>query len=101
MNIDRYNTRIRQAVSDKYVECNKKKREITQQIMTARRKLIAYMDGDETLTYREYIDLKSSIDNLYREDDKLDIQIAVWDEARELCLNIEDEMRDAKECNRV
>lgn len=61
MTVERYNTRVRQAISDKYVECNKRKREISEEMIAARTKLQAYMEGTETLTYREYIDLKSLI----------------------------------------
>lgn len=92
MDINRYNTRVRQSISDKYVECNKRKQEIGQQLLELRFKLTRYMDGTEALTYKEYIDTKSTIDQLHRENDALAIQIGVWDEARELCLDIADEM---------
>lgn len=92
MDIDFYNTRIRQAVSDKYVECSKRKQENEQEILKAKRKLTSYMDGEEQLTYKEYIDVRSTIDILSLENNELDIELAVWDEAREICLNIADEM---------
>jgi predicted translin family RNA/ssDNA-binding protein len=92
MDINRYNTRIRQAVSDKYVECSKRHQEIAHELQELRRKLKSFMDGEEQLTYQEYVDVKSAIDFLNREDDELYIKIAVWDEAREICLNIADEM---------
>lgn len=97
MDINRYNTRIRQAISDKYVECNKRKQEISKKSLELQSKLSRYMDGKEILTYQEYTDLHSSLGMLHHEDDMLDIQIAVWDEARELCLNIADEMCEGKE----
>lgn len=92
MDINRYNTRVRQAMSDKYVECSKRKQENEQEILKAKRKLTSYMDGEEQLTYKEYIDVRSTIDILSLENNELDIELAVWDEARELCLNIADEM---------
>lgn len=92
MNIDFYNTRIRQAVSDRYVECGRRQRAIDVETRELKRKLTNFMDGIEQLTYREYVDVKSSLDNLSRESRELDIRRAVWDEARELCLNIADEM---------
>lgn len=92
MDINRYNTRIRQAVSDKYVECSKRKQEIVHKDLELRRKLTNFMNGEEQLTYQEYVDVKSAIDAIWREDRELDIKLAVWDEARELCLNIADEM---------
>lgn len=94
MDLDRYNTRVRQAISDKYVECSKKKQEISNQMILLRSKLSDYMTGNIVLTYKEYIDLKSSLNILHDEEDELDIEIAVWDEAREICLNIADEMCD-------
>ena len=97
MNNERYNTRVRQAISDKYVACNKRRQEITKQIIDARDKLRAYMNGDATLTYLEYIDLKSSIDMYDNELRRLEVESVVWNEAREVCLDIEDEMRAKKE----
>ena len=94
MDINRYNTRVRQAMSDKYVECSKRMQEIEREKLEQRRTLERYMAGEETLTYREYKDLKSSLDCLYSEYRELDIRLAVWDEAREICLNIADEMCD-------
>jgi adenylate cyclase class IV len=92
MDINRYNTRVRQAMSDKYVECSKRKQENEQKILKLRRKLNSFMDGEEQLTYKEYIDVRSSIDIVSHENYELDFELAVWDEARELCLNIADEM---------
>jgi hypothetical protein len=46
------------------------------------------MDGKEHLTYIEYIDVKTGIDQCYHDDAILDIQLSVWDEAREICLNV-------------
>lgn len=92
MDINRYNTRVRQAMSDKYVECSKRKRNIQQETLELQRKLSRFMDGEENLTYREYIDVKSAITMLDNEARELDIKIAVWDEARELCLNVADDM---------
>ena len=92
MDINRYNTRVRQAISDKYVEANKRKQEISRQLEEQRIELAKFMDGKKTLTYKEYIDVKSSIDQLHREDDRVSIEIELWNEAREICLNIADEV---------
>ena len=97
MTIDWYNTRVRQAISDKYVECTKRKQEISKQLIDLRTKLSEFMNGDGSMTYKEYIDLKSSLDILSLEYDELDIHIAVWDEAREVCLNVADEMNKRKD----
>lgn len=92
MDINRYNTRVRQAISDKYVECTKRKQEIGTQLLILRNKLTSFMDDEITLTYTDYTNLKSSIDELNRELKRLDIERDIWDKAREICLDIADEM---------
>ena len=63
MSIDYYNTRIRQAISDELVKCNKRQQE--------------YLVEHNVVLAR-----------LASEKD--------WDQAREICLNIADEMEDTK-----
>lgn len=88
MDNNQCNSSIRQAISNKYVECSKRKREIIAQILELRSRLSDFMNGLTTLSYTEYIDIKSSLDRLQHEDETLEIQIAVWNDAREICLNI-------------
>lgn len=94
MDINRYNTRVRQAMSDKYVECSKKIQENEKKILELRDKLHKYMHGNEALPYKEYTDISVSLVALERENEELAIRHSVWDEAREICLNIADEMRE-------
>lgn len=88
MNINKYNTRVRQAISDEYVKCSKRKQEIFQRINDIESEL---KDKGESLTRKEYKDLvkeRYSLLELYKlEDVKLD----VWDKAREICLNNADD----------
>ena len=83
-----YHSRILNNIRAQYVDCSKRKREVNKQLTELTEKLTRFMDGKENLTYIEYIDVKNDIDRLYREDARLDIALAVWDEAREICLNI-------------
>ncbi len=92
MDINRYNTRVRQAISDEYVKCNKRRREIDIQATDLEHKLTAYMNGEIVLTYQEYIDVKSELNALHLEHDRLDIERGIWEQAREICLDIADEM---------
>lgn len=89
MDIHKYNTQVRQAMSDAYVECAKNKRKITDEIMHIEQKL---ENEKNTITHVEYIELKHRIDYLNNILNNLDIEFNVWDEAREICLNIADEM---------
>lgn len=81
-------SRILNNIRANYVDCSRRKREVNKQLTEQTAKLTRFMDGEENLTYKEYIDVKSTIDQLYHEDAILDIQISVWDEAREICLNV-------------
>lgn len=66
----------------------REKREVNKQLTELTETLTRFMDGKENLTYIEYIDVKNDIDQCYHDDAVLDIQLSVWDEAREICLNI-------------
>lgn len=92
MDINRYNTRIRQAVSDKYVECGKRIAEIHKEESALQVRLTRFMDGIDNIPYQEYIDIRSSLEQLHMEEHIISIRRDVWSEARELCLDIADEM---------
>ena len=87
--IEKYNTRVRQAISDNYMEYSKtkamteKEREIViERLRTEKR----------TLPYSDYVSLQEKAERLAKEIEELNIQIDIWDKAREICLNIADEM---------
>ena len=95
MDENRYNTKVRQAMSNKYKETSKKKKELEDELC-----LISYhLSSNETkntLTYKEYCDLKQKAETIQREINRLSIENKVWDEAREICMDIADE-----ECNGI
>ena len=88
MNIDKYNTRVRQAMSEEYVKCTKRKSDTFKKIVKIENRL---RDESETLTYKEYITLEKEREYLLRRYDMEDVRLSVWDMAREICLSIADE----------
>lgn len=87
--LNKYNTAVRRAMSDKYVECTKKKSEVSNRIVCLMKKL---NDGMDTLSYREYNGLLNEKVMLDNEYELLKIQINIWDQAREICMDLADEM---------
>lgn len=92
MDVNRYNAEIRKAISAKYVECGKREAEIDWDTQELQSRLTRFMDGLDIISYQDYIDIRSSIDRLHHEKHVLSIQKIVWNEARELCLNIADQV---------
>ena len=88
MDINKYNTRVRQAISDNYVEYSKTK----SMLVRERANVVERLKLEEkTLSYKDYISLQERADRLAKEIEELNIQIDIWDKAREICLNIADE----------
>ena len=84
----KYNTLVRQAISDKYVECSKTKA----MVIKERRLLVSRLELEtKTLPYREYIELQKKVEQMGKEIEELSIQLNVWDMAREICLNVADD----------
>ena len=84
----KYNILVRQAISDKYVECSKTK----SMVIKERQLLISRLELEkETLPYNEYIRLQKKSETMAKEIEELSIQLNVWDMAREICLNVADE----------
>ena len=50
----------------------------------------------DTLLHAEYIRLCEERDRIVRELNYENIKLDIWDQAREICLNIADEMEDTK-----
>lgn len=83
----KYNTLVRQAISDKYVECSKTK----SMVIKERQLLISKLELEkETLPYNEYIKLQKKSETMAKDIEELSIQLNVWDVAREICLNVAD-----------
>lgn len=87
----RYNERVRQAISDKYVECSKMYTDTHKKCSEVESRLKAE-NAKKNLSYEEYVDLEKYLNNLKEEMKVLRIQIDIWDAAREVCLNVSDEM---------
>ena len=88
MDIDKYNTRVRQAISEELVKCSKRK----QEYMTQHAVILARLASEkDTLPYSEYRRLENDREYLAKMQQVEDIKLDVWDMAREICLNIADE----------
>ena len=87
--LERYNTRVRQAISDNYMEYSKTKVMVEKERETVIERLRLEA---KTLPYRDYVSLQEKAERLAKEIEELNIQIDIWDKAREICLNIADEM---------
>ena len=87
--MNKYNTRIRQAISDEYVKCSNERNKISKECIEIEEKLKNEVDK---LTYEQYVLLEKKLGDLQQEYSELTIKIDVWEEAREICLNIADEM---------
>lgn len=87
--IEKYNMRVRQAMSDEYVKCSKRKCQLSREYEEVLEKLETEKD---TLSYRQYKGLECEADDLKRKYENEKIRLDVWDQAREICLNIADEM---------
>ena len=90
MDKNRYNTKVRQAMSDKYKEASKKKVELENELCA----ISLQLTKDEikkTMTYSEYMELNRQAKVIQTEIYRLNIECDVWDKAREICMDIADE----------
>lgn len=90
-----YNSSIRVAISEKYRECGK------EETILVRRteELHNFLESEEgrSLPWREHADLESELSNCARKLDVIRIRRETWEQARELCLDIADEVLVLKE----
>ena len=87
--IEKYNTRVIQAISDNYMEYSKTKTMIERE----REAVIERLRTEKrTLPYSDYASLQEKAERLAKKIEELNIQIDIWDKAREICLNMADEM---------
>ena len=95
MDAKKYNTIVRQAISDKYVEAAKYKKYLVKEL----EKVVEILSDEQSkrnMSYKEYESKLKQKDALRDRISVVNIQIGIWDEAREICLNIADEMRNDK-----
>lgn len=89
MDIHKYNTQVRQSMSDAYVECSKELNKLKNELNDI---CIRLEEGFHTIPHSQWIDLSREKDYLMRKIETLITEQNTWDEAREICLNIADEM---------
>lgn len=87
-NIEKYNTQVRQAISNEYMEYLKTKSMTEKE----RERVIERLKFDKNLLHTDYLYLQEKEERLTKEIEELNIQIDIWDKAREICLNVADEM---------
>lgn len=87
--IEKYNTRVREAMSEEYVKSSKKKAQLQREY----EKVLERLDTEaSTLCYNEYITLQKRSEDLKRQYEDEQIRFDIWDQAREICLNVADEV---------
>ena len=89
MDLNRYNTRVRQAMSDAYVYCSKRRNKIRHEFNQLQEKL---ENEKKIIPYAEYKRLCRKLEDLEKEYERLRIEWMTWDKAREICMEIADEM---------
>lgn len=87
--MQKYNTRVREAMSEEYVKSSKKKAQLQRQY----EKVLERLDTEVSkLCYNEYITLQKRAEDLKWLYEDEQIRFDTWDKAREICLNIADEV---------
>ena len=87
--MEKYNTKVRQAISDEWVRCSKQKAEMEKEY----EKIALQLANDNgILTHKQYLKLSGDAEHLRRKIEDLGVELDTWDKAREICLNIADEM---------
>ena len=88
MTENKYNIRIREAISDKYVDCSKRKQDKQKELTEILWKL---SENKKTISYQDYIDLQKYAAVLQTEVENLGVELNTWDKAREVCMDVIDE----------
>lgn len=90
MSLDKYNTAVRLAMSDKYVEYGKERCKIGAKI----NELDSLLNSDEgkKLPYETYVKLQNDLAYYEQAHERLSIQQDIWGQARDICMDIADEM---------
>lgn len=87
--LSRYSTLVRQAMSDKYVECTKKKCLLSKEIEIIRRSL---ENEKDILPYNRYVEFQNELKDLEQKYHDHRIILDMWDQAREICMECADEV---------
>lgn len=87
--LNRYSTLVRQAMSDKYVECKKRRNELYREGLIIYNRLEKEQD---TLSYRQYMELKAELEQVRQLEHDEIVKRDIWDQAREICMECADEV---------
>lgn len=87
--MEKYNTKVRQAISDEWVRCSKEKAEAE---IEFERLAVQLANDGGNLIHKQYLKLSGDTEYLRKKIEDLGIELDTWDKAREICLNIADEM---------
>ena len=85
----KYNTRVRQAMSEEYVKSGKKAAELQREYID----ILYFLENNkDKLIYNEYISLQKKAEDLKQQYEDEQIRIDTWDKAREICFDVADEV---------
>lgn len=87
--LNRYNALVRQAMSNKYVECAKRRGELYREGFIIYNRLEKEQD---TLSYRQYMELKAELEQVRQQEHDEIVKRDIWDQAREICIECADEV---------
>ena len=87
--MEKYNTRVREAMSEEYVKSSKKKAQLYRKCEDI---LESLATGKDNLSYNEYVALEEKARKIQRQYEDEQIRFDIWDQAREICLNVADEV---------
>ena len=87
--LNRYSALVRQAMSDKYVECAKRRGELYREGLIIYNRLEKEQD---TLSYRQYMELKAELEQVRQLEHDEIVKRDIWDQAREICMECADEV---------
>lgn len=88
---NRYNLSVRQAISDAYVECSKRHQAKVDECIALSQKLLEPNLADK-MPYNEYTCLMRDAEFCRVQSEQLKLEMSVWDKAREICLQVADDM---------
>lgn len=84
-----YNERVRQAISDEYVSAAKRREDA----LVRHNRILERLDTERnTLPYSQFRELLATHGAIINELHDLEIEISTWDKAREICLNVAEDM---------
>ncbi len=86
--MSKYDTRVRQAISDEFVRCSKERMKVHAEIISITTQLA---DEKDTLPYSTYCRLEERVARLEKYHMELCTELNTWDRAREICLNVADD----------